>query len=159
MGKAYSQLTNQVHSALSALGTRFPDYDNKTGYEIVGLFLAVGEKDADSKAFESHLADLIRAIRKDLVVPQLPVAIVGSGYGGRQETKFPKIIQAQQAVAALPEFKGTVTYVETRDFWPAEDAQGAYRHPSYDQWYNNAESFYKIGEAAGKQLLKLISKE
>ena len=58
---------------------------------------------------------------------------------------------------AILAFKGTVTYVESRDFWPAEDARDAYRHPSYAHWYNNAESFYKIGHAAGVGLLTLLN--
>ncbi len=62
----------------------------------------------------------------------------------------------QQRIAALPEHQGNVAYVETRDFWPGEDARDAYRHPSHERWFDNAESFYLMGKAIGDQMIKLL---
>lgn len=31
-----------------------------------------------------------------------------------------------------------------------------FRHPSHERWFDNAESFYLMGEAIGKQMLKLL---
>jgi hypothetical protein len=96
---------------------------------------------------------LISDLRKDLKVPELPIVIVGTGQGGRRETTFPDIIKAQQAVAALPRFKSTVRYIETRDFWPVKSASPDV-YP--EKWYGNAESFYKIGQAVGEGMISLL---
>ena len=96
---------------------------------------------------------LITDLRKEWQLPNLPVVIVGSGTGGHAKPDFPEIIKAQQTVAKLPQFKNTVSYVETRDFWPPEDAREAYRHATHEQWYNNAKSFLQIGDAIAQALI------
>lgn len=156
-GNAYTLLVRQVSDSLAKLQDKFPDYTDESGYEVAGLILNLGEQDGDAAVYAEYLPTLITDLRKELKVADLPVVIIGSGIGGREKPDLPGIINAQQAVAALPEFKGTVLYVESRDFWPAEDARDAYRHPSHEYWYNNAESFYRIGQAAGEGLLKLLN--
>jgi len=49
-----------------------------------------------------------------------------------------------------------VTYVETRGFWPDDDARAASRHPSIKRWFDNAGSFYLRGQASGEAMLKLL---
>ena len=76
--------------------------------------------------------------------------------GGRKETALPMIIEAQKKVATLPEFQETVTYVETRGFWPDDDARAASRHPSIKRWFDNAGSVYLRGQASGDAMLKRL---
>jgi hypothetical protein len=156
IGASYKLLLTQINNSLAKLQDKFPDYTVQSGYEIAGLVLNLGEQDSDAAIYAEYLPTFITDLRKDLEVPDLPVVIVGSGKGGRDKPEFPEIIKAQQSVAALPQFQGTVSYVETRDFWPLENARNAYRQPSYDRWYDNAESFYKMGEAIGKEMLTLL---
>jgi len=82
------------------------------------------------------------------------VIIVATGQGGRETPTYPDIVRAQQAVAALPRFKDSVRYIETRDYWPLKSASPEV-YP--EKWYGNAESFYKIGQAVGEGMLGLLN--
>ena len=155
-GAAYLKLTQQIQDSLSSLSDKFPDYTDAAGYEIAGLVLNVGEQDSDPLLYGEHLKALIADLRSELKTEKLPVIIVGTGRGGYDETEFAEIIQIQQSIAASPQYRGTVGYVETRDFWPEKNAREAFRYPSHERWFDNAESFYLMGEAIGKQMLKLL---
>lgn len=73
-----------------------------------------GESDANAKAaplYEQALGDMISALRKDLDAPGM-IALVGvnTRFGGEKQAFMPKIVQAQQALAAkLPR----CAYVDT----------------------------------------------
>ena len=155
-GAAYVNFLKQINDSLSNLGDKFPDYTDATGYEIAGLVLNLGEQDSNPVLYGKHLQALIADLRSDLKIEKLPIVIVGTGRGGYDETEFPKIIEAQQNIASSPEHQGDVAYVETRGFWPAEDARQAFRYPSNERWFDNAESFYKMGDAIGKQMISLL---
>jgi hypothetical protein len=96
-------------------------------------------------------------LRKELGVSDLPLVILGTGKGGVSETQFPKILEAQRRVAALPDLRKSVRFVDTRPFWPPEDERNSYRKPTFEGWYQHAGSFYGIGDAAGKALLEMIN--
>ncbi len=153
-GKFYISLIKQIRDSLKSLQDKFPDYSDKSQYEISGLILQLGENEKDVELFEKNLALLIQDLRKDLKVPKSPVVIVGSGRGGYDETEFPEIIKAQQRVSQLPQFSKSVIYIDTRNYWPQKDARNAWRHSEHRLWYNNAESFYRMGEAIGQGMLK-----
>jgi len=155
-GAAYVNLLKQINDSLSNLGDKFPDYTDATGYEIAGLVLNLGEQDSNPVLYGKHLQALIADLRSELKIEKLPIVIVGTGRGGYDETEFPEIIEAQQNIASSPEHQGDVAYVETRGFWPAEDARQAFRYPSNERWFDNAESFYKMGNAIGKQMISLL---
>ena len=91
---------------------------------------------------------------KDLGVKDLPFVIANSGFAGREQ-KNPRrlgIINAQAAAAALPEFKDSVTCVETRDFFRTQE-----NSPSRQvyHWNGNAETYFLIGDAMGEAMKKL----
>ncbi len=155
-GKSYTNLIKQIRESLSKLEDKFPDYTEESRYEIAGLVLQLGENDPEPAEFVTHLPRLINDLRTDLKAAELPVVLVGAGRGGRETPDFPRIIEAQKSVAALPSFRKTVAYVETRDFWPPENARDSWRHSSHERWYDNAESFYGIGIAVGEALVKLL---
>ena len=155
-GAAYTNLLKQINDSLDSLSDKFPDYTDEAGYKIAGFVLNAGEQDSDSELYGECLKAFITDLRTDLKTPKLPFIIVGTGRGGQNDTEFPGIIQTQKQIAALPEHQGNVAYVETRDFWPSEDARGAYRHPSHERWFDNAESFYLMGKAIGEQMVKLL---
>ena len=155
-GTAYLNLTRQIQDSLSSLSDKFPDYTDEAGYEIAGIVLNLGEQDSDPQLYGEHLKAFIADLRSELKIEKLPFVIAGTGRGGYDETEFAEIIQIQQSIAASPEYQGTVGYVETRDFWPEKNARDAFRHPSHERWFDNAESFYLMGDAIGKQMLKLL---
>jgi hypothetical protein len=152
-GTSYKTLMTQVTAALEKMQDSFPDYTTKTGYEIAGLVLNLGEADRDASVYADYLPKLFADLRKDLNASKLPIVLVATGQGGHREPAYPNILKAQQAVAGLPQFKGNLIYTETRGFWPVKDASPEIYA---DKWYGNAESFYKMGKAIGEDMLKLL---
>ena len=63
-------------------------------------------------------------------------------------------MKAQAAVAEHPDFQGNVAFVATRTFWrPQEQSPSG---QSY-HWNTNAETYYLIGDAMGKAMLRLLN--
>lgn len=161
VGRYYRQMVDHVREVLANLDDHFPDYDGR-GYQIAGLGWHQGWNDGGSEThvaeYEQNLVNLIRDLRKDLGVEGLPVVIANSGFGG-WENDNPRrvgIMNAQLAVAKRPEFKGSVTTVETRDFFrPPEvsPSQAGYH------WNHNAETHFLIGDAMGRQMLRLLFRD
>ena len=90
--------------------------------------------------YESNLVNLIRDIRVDLGVSNLPISIGVSGMSGNEPGRRADIVEAQLAVAdpkKYPEFEGTVASVDTRPFrrdsYPASPSDLGYH------WNNNCE--------------------
>ena len=165
-GKYYRDMLSTVEDVLSHLDTYFPNYKGQ-GYEIAGFFWWQGWNDAclGRKAvneYTDNLANLIRDVRAEWKVPDLPVVIATSGNGGNPPTikdgVFMRIhddlVPAQRAVAKIPEFKTTVAIAETWDFWrsPKESPADAGHH-----WNDNAESYFQVGTAMGSSMMKLLS--
>jgi hypothetical protein len=66
-------------------------------------------------------------------------------------SKYDEINKAQQAVAAkLPK----VNFIDTRKF-RADKTKSPDKSP--ERLYGNAESFYKIGDALGQEMLKILN--
>lgn len=155
VGRAYDQLIRQVQDSTRSLGNKFPDYLKGSKFAFAGVVLDLGENDEDAVAFEKQLPVFLADLRKELLVADLPVVILGTGKGGVSETQFPKILEAQRKVALLPELRSSVRFVDTRKFWPPESERESYRKPTFEGWYQHAGSFYAIGEEAGKAMLEM----
>jgi hypothetical protein len=172
-----AMLANTFHTLSYEFPRLFPDYyeyasDSTSGggyYELAGFGWHQGWNDgcdADMTAeYETNLANLIRDIRQDLGVPNLPVAIGVSGMTGYQEhpaknDRREAIIAAQFAVANAtnyPEFAGTVATVETRNFardpWPQSPGTQGYH------WNQNCESYWLVGKAMGQAMVGLLQQQ
>jgi hypothetical protein len=164
VGPYYTLMISQVKEAMAKLKTDFPAYDGR-GVELAGFVWWHGWNDfCDAKAvpeYEQNLVNLINDVRKDLNSPKLPVVIgdlTGPWLKGAKD--FPPaalaIKTAQKAVAAKPAFKGTVTLVETGDFVrKPEDSP----HPGHGHHeFGNAETYFLVGDALGKGMLKVLPK-
>ena len=105
--------------------------------------------------YEENLANLIRDLRDEFSVPNMPAVIAVSGFGGRKQKIDRRlgIIAAQHNVAKLPEFAGAVASVETRDFFrPPENSPSRQGY----HWNSNAETYFLIGDAMARAMLKLL---
>ncbi len=130
-GTYYRKMVEEVRRVLDDVGKYFPNYDGDRGYEIVGLVWFQGWNDGVGRGnpeYAGQLAGLIRDVRKDLERPNLPVVIGELGVDGPEASGWIATFRAQQAaVAAMPEFKGTVRLAKTGQYWPT--------HPNLDaQW-------------------------
>ena len=63
------------------------------------------------------------------------------------------LMAAQKAVAARPEFRGTVAFVPTQRFWRDETVSPS--RQGY-HWNSNAETYYLIGDGMGRSMLELV---
>ncbi len=163
VGPYYTMMIAQVREALANLKTDFPGYDGK-GYELAGFVWWHGWNDfCDAKLvpeYEANLVNLIHDVRKDLKSPKLPV-VIGEltgpwrSDGEALPAAAASIRKAQEAVSTKPEFKGNVHFVETRDFVrKAEDSPNP-GHGHHE--FGNAETYFLVGDALGKGMLKLQS--
>jgi Carbohydrate esterase, sialic acid-specific acetylesterase len=132
-GHYYNLIVKSVNEVLADPGKYHPAYDKAAGCEITGFVWFQGFNDiikggdpayqaADGKPqfaeYSRLLACFIRDIRKDLKAPKMPFVIGVMGIGGaKPDDPFRK---AQEAPAALPEFKGNVAAVQTGQYWDPE---------------------------------------
>jgi len=160
-GLWYEAMLANVYKVLLNLPDLVPGYTSDRGYEIVGFAWHQGWNDGCNEdqveEYESNLANLIRDVRTDLGIPDLPFSIGVSGMNGwNGNDRRTRIIEAQMAVAdpqKYPEFEGTVASVETRDFFRDKpDSPGDQIY----HWNNNCESYWLIGEAMGKAMVGLL---
>lgn len=159
VGPYYKELLKRTKDVLRDAKSHFPQYADRK-LELSGFGWHQGWNDRVNQKFndeyEQNLANFIRDIRKDLKKPELPFVIAETGMSGHAE-KHPRalsLMKAQAAVAKYDEFQGNVAFVGTKDFFRPKDMSpsGQAYH-----WNRNAETYYLIGEAMGKAMLKLLN--
>lgn len=159
VGRFYRETIERVKAAVAALaaGTLAGD-GTPRNHVLAGFAWHQGWNDRINDRFNqeyaANLACLIRDLRRDLAAPRLPVVIAETGMTGPTENhpRALALMQAQAAVAALPEFKRTVAFVPTRECWRPADVSPA------DQgyhWNRNAETMWLIGAGLGRATLAL----
>lgn len=156
-GAFYDLMISEVRDSLSNIKKNHPDY-REQGYEIKGLVWFQGWNDLFNenyrKNYELNLATLIRDVRRDLDVPDLPVVIGQNGHDGDKKGIYPSdkkgqlsnhaiIRKAQWNTAQRPEFKGSVTCVRTAPLWDM-DADAIYYGPG--SWKKDVDKWRQFGD-------------
>jgi len=119
VGGAYRGLIAYVHDTLDNLKKRFPDYDEKGGYEIAGFVWFQGYNDMfdvnGRKEYGRNLVHLIRDLRKEFKAPEMRVVVGIMGVNGvRNEVgKQKEVRDGQRYVNTVAEFKGNVKAIES----------------------------------------------
>jgi hypothetical protein len=113
VGAEYLRLVDLSKETIADLGTIFPEYAGSE-FRLMGVGWHQGWNDRVNQecndAYEENLSNLIRDLRKELGVPELPFVIAETGMTGPNE-KHPRALSlmvAQKAVAERPEFRRTV---------------------------------------------------
>jgi hypothetical protein len=158
-GPYYTLMIQQVREALANIKKDFPK-SNAVGYELAGFVWYQGWNDGcDPKhavpEYESNLVNLIKDVRKDLQVPNLPVVIGElTGPWVKAPGEWDQLRKAQAAAAARPEFAGNVVFVPTHDFVrkPEESPNPGHGHHEF----GNAETYFQVGDALGKEMKSLL---
>jgi len=160
LGDKYPLVVKAVRDAIEHLPGIVPGYDKKQGYEIVGFLWNQGLNDMTDKyagEYETNLANLIKDLRKEFKTPDMKVVVAVTGNYGRKEDISPaqrKVIEAQLAISRRLEFKATVATAETRDFYRPQGQYGG--NKQWYHWHGNGESYWLIGEAMGREMVKLL---
>ena len=158
-GPYYTKMIAEIREALANLKMDFPGYDG-SGYELAGFVWYQGWNDGcepktAGPQYETNLVNLINDVRRELNVPKLPV-VVGelTGPWVQAPGEWATLRKAQAAAAARPEFKGNVIFVETHDFVrkPEDSPNPGHGHHEF----GNAETYFLVGDALGKGMVKLL---
>jgi alpha-galactosidase len=120
VGGAYRGLIAYVHDTLDNLKKRFPNYDEKAGYEICGFVWFQGYNDlfneTGRKEYGLNLVHLIKDLRKEFKAPEMRVVVGVMGVNGPRNESNPKqkdVRDGQRYVNTVPEFKGNVKAIES----------------------------------------------
>jgi len=159
LGRFYGEMLALVTRARDRLaaGELVPD-GKARGSVLAGFAWHQGWNDRIDDRFNAeyaaNLAAFIRDVRRDLDAPGLPFVIAETGMTGPEENhpRALALMEAQAAVATLPEFAGTVAFVPTRQFWRPAAASPA--NQGY-HWNRNAETYWLIGTGLGMAMLEL----
>ena len=139
-GRFYGYMIEHVKSVLANPKRVVPDYDPAAGFELAGFVWFQGFNDLvdggtyplanpedrrsrvkNYSEYSRLMSCFIRDVRKDLKAPKMPFVIGVLGVGGKNANEGTVAFRkAMAAPAALPEFKGNVTAVETAPFWSDE---------------------------------------
>ncbi|MEM6800303.1 MAG: sialate O-acetylesterase [Bacteroidota bacterium] len=164
VGPFYSQMIADIQTAINNISTEFPQFTGGQ-IDIAGFCWFQGWNDGESSAYlneyEQNLKNLIKDVRTDLNSPNLPFVIGLTGNGGTQIVQSEGwvrdlqtiLVPAQIHAAQSPEFSH-VSYADTRPFWKADSLSP---EPSFiHHWYNNAESFLRIGNELGLKMIEIL---
>ena len=157
-GLYYTKILEHTKNVLRQADQLFPQLTGRT-FLLEGFGWHQGWNDRINQSFndayEHNMIQFIKDIRRDLKEPALPFVIAETGMSGPEEkhSRALSLMAAQKAVADLPEFKGNVAFVSTRDFYrPANESPSSQAF----HWNNNAETYYLIGEHMGHAMVRLL---
>ena len=158
VGPYYTLMLKEFREALKSIPQDFPHLSR---YEprLAGFVWFQGWNDAfapdDERAqYSEHLVHLIQDLRKELKSPALPVVVGELGNLADEAGKNLKIIRAQQKKGAADgRLGGNVVFVPTTGFARPKDQSPNVGHGHH--WFGNAESYFLIGDALGRAMLKL----
>jgi hypothetical protein len=145
-------MIEEVRAALAELGER--------PYEIAGFVWMQGWNDMVSRdavaEYEDNLVNFATDVRAEFGLPELPFVVGELGNGGPAEAGggMHAFREAQRrGVGRLPR----AVFVLTQEFARPKEASPNVGHGHH--WFGNAESYFLIGDALGRAMLKLQAGE
>ncbi|MHC4464354.1 MAG: sialate O-acetylesterase [Planctomycetota bacterium] len=155
VGEFYKRMLEDIHKGLDNIGKNFPDLAGR-GYEIAGFVWMQGWNDmCEPRAipeYDKNLINLVNDLRKEFKSPGLPVVIGELGNGGAEAKGNMAAFRKAQKKGA--EYIDNAAFVITHDFWREPQQSPNVNHGHH--WCGNAESYFLIGDALGKRLIKVI---
>ncbi|MEM9921960.1 MAG: sialate O-acetylesterase, partial [Bacteroidota bacterium] len=164
-GAFYDAMIDRVKYVTQNLETEFPDI-GLDSYEISGFAWFQGWNDGASQSFldeyESNLNHLVKDVRTDLGIPDLPFVVANSGHGGYAASSdawvrdMQEIVSvAQQNVACDDEtYGGWVGFVDTKPFFISADESP---EEAIHHFNNNALTYLNIGKYLGREMVRAIN--
>ena len=158
-GWEYRQMITDFVDALDSLADYVPSYNENDGYELAGLVWFQGWNDMLDWRFVSeygiNLANLIRDVRRDLDAPELPVIIGELGMHGLHPTgkgsdRVMQMRAMERGVTLLNEFCNNSLFVRTAPYV----IQNGTTYGGGYHYYGRADTYFHIGKAFGRGMLK-----
>ena len=153
VGKYYVQMLEEIEQALSAMKDEFPQIGKN--YELAGFVWFQGWNDMFDKdaltQYEDNLVNLVSDVRNALGAEDLPVIIGETGNMGEAAGNNMKQIRLAQRNAA--DKLSNAAFVQTTSFARPKEESPNVGHGHH--WFGNAESYFLIGDAMGKAMIKL----
>jgi hypothetical protein len=156
---AGTQYDEDIGAAKRVLGQLDKYYPGAKGYEVAGFFWWQGDKDRHrdvwADRYETNLAQLIKALRKEFDAPdaKFVCATLGQTEKGAEGNEG-KILNAMFAISdpeKHPEFKGAAATVYSHPLSMGGSSNGHYN--------GNAETYMNVGEAMGAAMVGLLKGE
>jgi len=158
VGHFYKLMLEDIHKALDNMEKNFPDLAGR-GYEIAGFVWMQGWNDmCEPKAipeYDKNLINLVKDLRKEFKSPNLPVVIGELGNGGPKASGNMAAFRKAQKKGA-EQIEGSA-FVITHNFWREPQQSPNVNHGHH--WCGNAESYFLIGDALGKGIIKVIEEK
>ena len=159
VGSYYTQMLAEIREALADIENLFPGRKSHE-YEIAGFVWMQGWNDMCTPEaipeYDKNLVNLVKDLRKEFKLPNLPVVIGELGNDGvaGPGSAMQAFRDAQRSGA---EQIDNAVFVETIDFArPAEESPNkSHGH----HWYGNAESYFLIGNALGEGMVRLLASQ
>lgn len=161
-GKTYDRFVKKINGVLNNFNELFPQYKDQ-GYDIAGFVWWQGHKDGGSEAhalhYEKNLVNLINSYREEFDASNVPFAIATIGFGGKDlsgKKNYKTIWNAQIAVSnpdRHPDLADNVITTDIRDFWRSKEQSPSNQGYHYNR---NAETYYLVGDALGRDMVKLL---
>ena len=158
VGEFYKLMLKEIHAALDNMEKTFGDLADR-GWEIAGFVWMQGWNDMCTPEaipeYADNLVNLVKDIRAEFKSPNLPAVIGELGNGGPDARgNMAAFRKAQKAGAERIE---NAAFVITHNF--ARDKEQSPNKGHGHHWFGNAESYFLVGDALGKEILKLIEKQ
>ncbi len=158
VGEYYKLMLKDIHQGLDSMEEKFPAWKGRT-YEISGFVWMQGWNDmCDPKAipeYDRNLINLVKDLREEFQTPDLPIVIGELGNGGPEARG--NMVAFREAQKRGAEQITNAAFVITHDFSrdPQESPNVGHGH----HWFGNAESYFLIGDALGKGMVRLIEEK
>jgi hypothetical protein len=105
--------------------------------------------------YENNLVHLVKDVRVHLKEANLPVVVGELGNMGEEAGEKLKMIRmAQRRACERKEWKGTVSFVKTTPFARPKEESPNIGHGHH--WFGNAESYFLIGDALGREMVSQL---
>ena len=159
-GEYYQRMLMEVDEALKNYQEEFPVLKGMKpkwgGFIWFQGWNDMFNKDALAQ-YEENLVHLIKDLRTHLNQPNLPVVVGELGNMGEDAGTNMKLIrEAQRKACQLIDWKGRVSFVKTTKFARPKEESPNVGHGHH--WFGNAESYFLIGDALGKEMVRLLQK-
>ena len=148
VGPYYTKMVEEVRTALAELGEQ--------KYEIEGFVWQQGWNDMVTKPaipeYAQNLVNLVKDLRKEFKVPNMPVVVGELGNGG--PVKSGDMFEFRKAQEEGTKQIKNALFIKTTDF--ARPAELSPNTGHGHHWFGNAESYFLIGDALGEGMKSLM---